>query len=82
MKVLKIVSTVMVILFAILGLMGTLEYDISQPIMFTGLGILNLITAKEFNDKDDNKSAKYFLILSVFIFGVLIVTLVGRVFYE
>ena len=68
----------MVILFAILGLTGVLEYDISQPIMFTCLGLLNLIMAKEYSNKGDKKSAKYFLILSLFILGVIIVTLVGK----
>ena len=46
MKVLKIISTTMVLLFGILGLMGILEYDISQPIMFTCLGLVYLITAR------------------------------------
>ena len=80
MKVLKIVSTAMVILFGILGLMGILENDISQPIMFTCLGLVYLITAKEYSNKGDRKFSKYFLILSLFIFGVTLVTLVGKYF--
>lgn len=78
MKVLKIIFTVLTILFAVLGLMGVLEYDISQPIIFTCLGLLNVITAKEYNSRGDKKSAKYFLILGIFIFGIIIVTLVGK----
>ena len=78
MKVLKIILTVVVILFAVLGLMGILEYDISQPITFTALGLVYLITAKEYNDKRDKKSAKYFLIYSVVIFGTILVVLVGN----
>ena len=78
MKVLKIIFTVITILFALFGLTGVLEYDISQPIMFTCLALLDLIMAKEYRDKGDKKSAKYFLILSLFIFGVIMVTLVGK----
>lgn len=78
MKGLKIIFTVSTILFAFLGLAGVLEYDVSQPIMFSCLGLLNLITSKEYSNKGDSKTAKYFLIVSIFIFGVIIVTLVGK----
>ena len=78
MKVLKIISTAMVILFAILGLSGALEYDISQPIMFTYLGLVYLITAKEYSNKGDKKSGIWFLILSIFIFIVIAVILIGK----
>ena len=78
MKVLKIISTAMVLLFGILGLMGILEYDISQPIVFTALGLVYLITAKEYSNKGDKKSSKFFLIFSVVIFATLLVVLVGK----
>ncbi len=79
MKKLKVVFSALVIVFAILGLTGVLDYDISQPVMFLCLGLTNLITSKEYHDKGDKKSAKYFLILSIFIFGVTIVSFIGRI---
>lgn len=79
MKVLKVICTVCTIAFAVLGLTGTLEYDMSLPIMFAGLGLTDLVTAKEYYDKGEKKSAKYFLILSIFIFGVIIINLIGRI---
>lgn len=78
MRVLKLIFSLLTILFAILGLAGVLDYDISQPMMFTFLGLLNLVTAKEYSDKGDRKSAKYLLILGLFIIVVIIVALVGR----
>ena len=80
MKVLKIIFTVLTILLAILGLSGVLEYDTSQPIMFTCLGLVYLITAKEYSNKGDKKSSKYFLICSIVIFATLLVVLVGKYF--
>ena len=78
MKVLKIIFTVLTILLAILGLSGVLEYDTSQPIMFTCLGLVYLITAKEYSNKGDKKSGIWFLILSIFIFVVIAVVLIGK----
>lgn len=80
MKVLQLFLTVLMILFAILGLASVFEYEISQPIMFTCLVILNFINAKDYINKGDKKSANYFLLLSIINFGVIIITLFVRFF--
>ncbi len=79
MRILKAICSIFTIGFAVLGLTGILEYDISLPVMFVCLGLTNLVTSREYYDKGDKKSAKYFLILSIFIFGVTIINLLGRI---
>ncbi len=76
MRNIKLLFSSLTAAFGILGLTKALSYDISMPIMFMCMVITIFITAKEYKDNNQKRSALYFLLLGVFL---LIVTLYNTV---
>ena len=71
LKVLSIIASIIVIIFALLGITKVLDYDISMPIMMFSLGLVNLLNF--FILKNKSKQSAYFgLITAIFIFIVFI----------
>lgn len=71
MRNIKLFFSALTVAFGILGLTKALSYDITMPITFLCLAITMFITAKEYNDNKQKRSALYFLLLGIFL---LIVT--------
>ena len=71
MKILKIILSIVVILFAILGLTRILSFNISQPIMFFALATLLLLRSFEYKTSGDKSS---FILTALTAIVVYIVT--------
>ncbi len=71
MRNIKIFFSALTVAFAILGLTKALTFDITMPITFVCIALTMLITAKEYKDKKQKRSAIYFLLLGILL---LIVT--------
>ena len=61
MKILKIVLSIITILFAILGLIKVLAFDIANPIMLTSLATLLLLRSVEY--KNSREKVVLFLLV-------------------
>ena len=72
MKIAKIILSIIVILFAILGLTRILSFDISQPIMF--FSVATLLLLRSFEYKAAGEKSGFILTLTTALF-VYIVTL-------
>lgn len=70
MKNLKLFFSALTVAFAILGLTKALPTDITMPITFVFLSTTLLLTSKEYMDKQQKKSAIYFLLPGVFLLVV------------
>ncbi|MBE6704827.1 MAG: hypothetical protein E7583_06150 [Ruminococcaceae bacterium] len=70
MKNLKLFFSALTVAFGILVLTKALRADISMPLMFVGLSVTMLITAKEYKDKQQKNTAVCFLILGLFLLVV------------
>jgi hypothetical protein len=53
-----------------LGLSKVLSTDVSIPITFVGLTATMLLSAKEYKDKQQKRSAVYFLLVGIFLLMV------------
>ena len=71
MKIAKIILSIIVILFAILGLTRILSFDISQPIMF--FSVATLLLLRSFEYKAAGEKSGFILTLTTALF-VYIVT--------
>lgn len=72
MKIAKILLSIMTILFAVLGLVKVLSFDIANPIMLTSLATLLLLRSVE-NKKSRDKSGFVLTCLAaVFVYIVVI----------
>lgn len=71
MKNLKLFFSALTVAFAILSLTKALSTDIAMPITFVCLATTMFITAKEYKDKQQKSTSRYFLLLGIFL---LIVT--------
>ncbi len=72
MRNIKLIFSSLTVAFGILGLTKALSYDVSMPIMFMCMAVTMFVTSKEYKDKNQKRSALYFLLLGVFL---LVVTL-------
>ncbi len=70
MRNIKIFFSSLTVAFAILGLTKALTFDITLPITFVCIAITMLITAKEYKDKNQKRSAVYFLSLGILLLTV------------
>ncbi len=70
MRNIKIFFSALTVAFAILGLSKALTFDITMPISFVCMAITMLITAKEYKDKKQKRSAVYFLSLGILLLMV------------
>jgi len=67
MKIAKLVFSALTLLFAILGLTRVLSSDLALPITFVGLAVTMFLNAKEYKDKQQKRSAFYFLLVGIFL---------------
>lgn len=76
MKIAKIIFSAITIIIGALGIVKLLPYSISQPITFTSLAILLVLSAKEYKDKGDKGSAYTVYALAALIMLVVIYNLI------
>ncbi len=76
MRNLKLLFSSLTVAFGILGLTKALSFDIAMPIMFVCMVAVMFVTAKEYKDNNQKRSALYFLLLGIFL---LVVTLYNTV---
>lgn len=74
----KAIFTVLTIIFASLGLMNIVSYDITLPIMFVFMGLALLTNAKDCYDKGVKKDAIIFAGIAIFIYAVTAYNLISR----
>ncbi len=72
MKIAKILLSITTVLFALLGLLKVLAFEISQPLTMFSLATLLLIRAIEDKKKNDKLGLIIGLVLSVFLYIVII----------
>ena len=70
MKIIKIILSILVILFAILGLTKVLSFNISQPIMFFTLATLLVLRSFEYKTSGDKSSFILTILTSIFVYIV------------
>ena len=70
MKILKIILSIIVILFAILGLTKVLAFNVSQPIMFFALATLLLLISFEYKTRGDKSGFILTILTAIFVYAV------------
>lgn len=70
MKIAKIILSILVIIFAILGLTKILSFNISQPIMFFALSSLLLLRSFEYKASGDKSGFILTLLTAIFVYIV------------
>lgn len=78
MRIWKAIFTVLTIIFASLGLMNIMSYDITMPIMFVFMGFTFLTNAKDCYDKGAKKDAMIFAGVAIFVYAVTAYNLISR----
>lgn len=80
MKILKVLLSVITIIFAGLGLFKVLPFDISNPILFTSLATYLLLESVEYRKKADRSKADFTLtfIAALFVYAVVIYNVLIR----
>ncbi len=71
MKIIKIVLSVITILFAALGLLRVLSFDIANPVMLTALAAFLLLQSIEY--QKDRKKADFILTIAAALFVLAVV---------
>lgn len=72
MKIVKILLSIITILFAILGLSRILSFDISNPIMLTSLATLLLLRSVEYKNSREKSAFIFTVLTSTFVYIVVI----------
>ncbi len=72
MKIIKIILSVITMLFAGLGLFNVLSFDISNPIMLTSLATLLLLRSIEYKSSRDKCGFILTIITALFVYAVVI----------
>lgn len=72
MKILKVVLSLITILFAVLGLVKILPFDIANPIMLVSLATLLLLRSVEYKNNRDKGSFIMTCLTAVFVYVVVI----------
>lgn len=80
MKILKVLLSVITIIFAGLGLFKVLPFDISNPIMFTSLATYLLLESVEYRKKAGRNKGDFILtfIAALFVYAVVIYNVFTR----
>lgn len=78
MRIWKAIFTVLTIIFASLGLMNIMSYDVTMPIMFVFMGLTLLTNAKDCYDKGAKKDAMIFVCVAIFVYAVTAYNLISR----
>lgn len=74
MKIAKIILSIITMLFAVLGLVKILPFDISNPIMLVSLATLLLLRSLEYKKNGDKSGFIITCFTSVFVYAVVICT--------
>ncbi len=72
MKILKVVLSLITILFAVLGLIKVLAFEITNPIMLTSLATLLLLRSVEYKNNRDRSGFILTCLTAVFVYVVVI----------
>ena len=72
MKIAKIILSIITMLFAVLGLVKILPFDITNPIMLVSLATLLLLRSVEYKNNRDKSGFIMTCLTSVFVYGVVI----------
>ena len=72
MKILKVVLSLITILFAVLGLIKVLAFEITNPIMLTSLATLLLLRSVEYKNNRDKSGFILTCLTAVFVYFVVI----------
>ena len=72
MKIAKILLSIITILFAVLGLIKVLPFDIANPIMLTSLATLLLIRSVEYKNSREKSGFVLTCLTAVFVYVVVI----------
>lgn len=78
MKVIKIILSVITIIFAGLGLLRILSFDISNPVMLTSLATLLLLRSVEYKNSRDKSGFLLTFITAMFVYVVVIYNIFVR----
>ncbi len=68
----RLLFSMLTIIFAILGLTKMLSNDFAMPLTFVCLAITNFVTSKEYKDMGKKRSSACFLLLGIFLLLVTI----------
>lgn len=72
MKVAKIILSIVTILFAALGLLKVLSFDVSIPIMLFALATNMLLNSVEYKKKNNNSGYIITVAAALFVYVVII----------
>lgn len=72
MKIMKILLTIIAILFAAFGLFKVLSFDIANPIMLVSLATLLLLRGIEYKNDRDKSGFILNLIAAMFVYAIVI----------
>lgn len=72
MKIIKIVLSVITILFAVLGLFKILSFDIANPVMLTALATFLLLQSAEYKDSKRKVDRILTVAAALFVYAVVV----------
>lgn len=72
MKIAKIILSIITMLFAILGLLKILSFDITNPIMLFALATLLVLRSIEYKKNRDNSSFILTILTALFVYIVIV----------
>jgi len=72
MKIIKILLSIITILFGVLGLVKILPFDIANPIMLVSLATLLLLRSVEYKNNRDKSGFILTCLTAVFVYAVVI----------
>ena len=72
MKIVKIILSIVTMLFALLGLLRVISFDIANPIMFLALATLLVLRSIEYKKDRDNSGFILTIFTAIFLYIVVI----------
>ena len=72
MKIAKIILSIITVLFAVLGLVKILPFDMANPIMLVSLATLLLLISVEYKNNRDKSGFIMTCLTAVFVYVVVI----------
>ena len=72
MKIAKIILSIITVLFAVLGLVKILPFDMANPIMLVSLATLLLLRSVEYKNNRDKSGFIMTCLTAVFVYVVVI----------
>lgn len=72
MKIAKIILSIITMIFALLGLLKIMSFDIANPIMFVSLATLLVLRSIEYKKSRDNSGFIITILTAFFVYVVVI----------